>query len=88
MCLSRGPTLTSLAECTGGVCAFFGAICLLIGWIRIKDARDFLFDLLHKGELSSDRIAAAFLAAGLLLLAFAGWSGVLTPTADSQSEDR
>lgn len=88
MSLSMERTLKSLAEYAGGVSAFFGAICLLIGWIRLKDARDFLFDLLLKGEISSDWVAAAFLVAGLVLLALAGWSGVLTPPSASRSQDQ
>ena len=58
MSLSMERTLKSLAEYAGGVSAFFGAICLLIGWIRLKDARDFLFEPLAKVALREGFFAA------------------------------
>lgn len=88
MSLRNNRVLRSLTEYGGGLSAFLGAICLLIGWIRLKDARDFVFALLLDGELNSDWVAAAFLVAGLVLLLVAAWSGVITPHSETRSEDQ
>jgi hypothetical protein len=70
----------------GAVSAFFGAILLLIGWVRHRDALDFLFHLLLRGRISEDWDAAAFLVGGLLLFAFAAYSGVLGPHKNENQE--
>lgn len=88
MSLSKNPLLSSLVEYGGGISAFFGAICLLIGWIQLKDARDFVFALLLNGEITSDWVAVAFVVAGSVLLLVAAWSGVLSPHSETRSQDQ
>ncbi|WP_157058519.1 hypothetical protein [Azoarcus sp. CIB] len=88
MSLSNNPLLSSLVEYGGGLSAFFGAICLLIGWIQLKDARDFVFALLLNGEITSDWVAVAFLVAGIGLLSVAAWSGVFAPRSGNDSQDQ
>ena len=88
MSLASNRVVKSLIECTGGISAFFGVICLLIGWIRFKDARDFVFALLLDGEITSDWVAAAFLLAGFLLISVAAWSGVLPSHSETGNQDQ
>jgi len=88
MSLSKYPILRTTAEYGGGLCAFVGAICLLVGWIRLRDARDFVFSIMLKGEITSDWVAVAFLLTGIVLLLLAYWSGVLTPHSEAPSKNQ